>query len=689
MIKFGKWIAKHKKLIVIISLVLLIPSVIGISNTKVNYDILSYLPTSLETVKGQDIMVDQFGAGAYSMIIVEDMKLQDVQKLKQKLEKVRHVDKIIWYDNLADLSVPKEMLPEKIQKIFFHKNATLMIAMFDHTTSSDDTMDAVTDMRKICGTQCFISGMSGVVTDIKNLALSEMPIYIVIAAVLSFAALCLTMESFMIPVLFLASIGLAVLYNLGSNIFLNDVSYLTKALTAILQLGVTMDYSIFLLHSYEANKIRFQGDNDRAMAHAISNTFKSVAGSSVTTIAGFIALCFMTFALGANLGIVMAKGVIIGVICCITVLPSLILVFDKAIAKTKHRKILPDLSNASHFILKHYKAAVVIFLLLLFPAVYGNNHTGIYYNIDKSLPQNLPSNVANQKLSKEFNMSNIHMVLLKNGMTNPEKDEMQKQIDHVDGVEWCLGMNSVIGSSIPSDMIPDSMKEMLQSDDYEMMLICSNYKSATKEVNAQIDKISTIVKKYNRDSMVIGEAPLMNDLETVTDIDLKNVNTASVAAIFLIILIVFRSISIPILLVSVIEFAICVNMAIPFYTGQTLPFVASIVIGTIQLGATVDYAILMTSRYQKERIRGAGKKESIKIAHETSMESIISSGLSLFAATFGICVYSEIDMISSICTLLARGAVISTIVVICVLPAAFLIFDKVICKTTLHMGHLE
>ncbi|MGN0417823.1 efflux RND transporter permease subunit [Anaerostipes faecalis] len=689
MIKFGKWIAKHKKLIVALSLILLIPSVIGISKTRINYDILSYLPNSLETVKGQDIMVDQFGAGAYSMIIVEDMKLQDVQKLKQKLEKTEHVDKIIWYDDIADLSVPKEMLPQKIRNVFFHKNATLMIAMFDKTTSSDETMDAVTHMRHIVGKQCFLSGMSGVVTDIKNLVIQEIPIYVTIAAILSFLVLCLSMDSFMVAILFLLSIGMAILYNLGTNIFLNDVSYLTMALTAILQLGVTMDYSIFLLHSYEDNLVRFENDKNRAMAHAISNTFKSVAGSSVTTIAGFIALCFMTFALGANLGIVMAKGVVIGVVCCITILPALILVFDPLIERTKHRCLMPDFTSASHFITKHYKAFIVIFLVMLFPAVYGNNHTGIYYNIDKSLPQDLPSNVANKKLSDEFHMSNIHMILLKNGLSSKEKTNMQKEIDKVDGVEWCLGMNSIIGSSIPSDMIPDSMKETLQSDDYEMQFICSKYKSATKEVNQQIKQINSIVKKYSSQSMVIGEAPLMNDLETVTDVDLRNVNMASIAAIFVIILIVFRSISLPFLLVAVIEFAINVNMAIPYYTGLTLPFVASIVIGTIQLGATVDYAILMTSRYQKERLRGVGKKDSIRIAHETSMQSIITSGSSFFAATVGIAFYSNIDMISSICTLLARGAIISTIAVICILPAMFMVFDKVICKTTLHMGHLE
>ena len=636
MIQFAKKLVHHRKFIVFLAFILLIPSTIGIVKTRINYDILSYLPDSLETVKGQDIMVDQFGAGAYSMIIVEDMNLHDVQKLKQKLEKVDHVDKIIWYDDIADLSVPKEMLPEKVRKVFFNKNATMMIAMFKETTSSDNTMEAVTQMRKIVGKQCFISGMSGVVTDIKNLVMQEIPIYVTIAAVLS-----------------------------------------------------PMDYSIFLLHSYESNKIRFENDKERAMAHAISNTFKSITGSSVTTVAGFFALCFMTFALGANLGIVMAKGVIIGVICCVTVLPSLILICDKLIEKTHHRSLMPDLTNASHFITKHYKATIVVFLIMIFPAIYGNNHTEIYYNIDKSLPQSLPSNVANKKLSDEFGMSNIHMVMIKNGMSQKELSSMQKEIDKVDGVEWCLGMNSVIGSSIPSDMIPSSMKEMLQSDEYEMQFICSNYKSATEKVNKQINEINNIVKKYSPGSMVIGEAPLMNDLETVTNVDLRNVNIASISAIFVIILIVFKSISLPVILVAVIEFAICVNMAVPYYTGLSLPFVASIVIGTIQLGATVDYAILMTSRYQKERMNGKKKMEAIRIAHETSMQSIITSGLSFFAATIGIAIYSNIDMISAICTLLARGAVISTVAVIFILPAMFMIFDKLICKTTLKMGHLE
>ena len=544
-------------------------------------------------------------------------------------------------------------------------------------------MEAVEEMRKIADEQCFISGMTGVVADIKNLALKELPIYVVIAALLSLLVLELTSGSFVVPVLFLISIGLAILYNLGSNIFLGETSYITKALTAVLQLGVTMDYSIFLLNSYEENKRRFPGEKERAMGHAIANTFKSVAGSSVTTIAGFIALCVMTFALGRDLGIVMAKGVLIGVICCVTILPSLVLVFDKAIEKTQHRHLLNNMDRPSTFITKHYKAWILIFLVLLFPAIYGNNHTEIYYNIAESLPDTLDSNVANATLKEDFDMSNIHMVLMDKNMDSLDKQKMFDQIDQVEGVKWTISKNSLIGPSVPDSMIPSDIKSMLQSDDYEIAFICSEYESATDQVNEQIAQIDQIVKLYDTTGMVIGEAPLMKDLQDVTDTDLIRVNALSIIAIFIIIMIVFKSISLPIILVAVIEFAIMVNMAIPYYQGTSLPFVASIVIGAIQLGATVDYAILMTTRYQKERQRGKDKMEAISIAHKTSMPSIISSGLSFFAATFGVACYSQVEMIGSICTLLARGAIISMIVVILVLPAMFMIFDKVICKTSI------
>ncbi|WP_373103036.1 efflux RND transporter permease subunit [Blautia obeum] len=681
MIKFGKWIAKHKVLIVIISMLLLIPSFLGMAATRVNYDILSYLPDSLETVEGQDIMVDEFGMGAFSMVVVEDMELKDVAKLKEKFQDVEHVKDVLWYDSVADLSIPVSMIPAKFKDGFFNGDATMMIALFDDTTSSDAAMEAVTDMRKIANEQCFISGMSGVVTDIKNIALQEMPIYVVIAACLSLLVLLLAMDSLVIPVLFLLSVGLAVVYNLGSNIFLGEVCYITKSLTAVLQLGVTMDYSIFLLNSFEAYKKKYDA-KDRAMAHAIADTFKSVAGSSVTTIAGFLALCVMTFALGRDMGIVMAKGVVIGVICCVTVLPAMILVFDGVIEKTKHKPLIRSMDKPSGFITKHYKVWLLIFLILLYPAVYGNNHTQIYYNIDKSLPATLDSNVSNEKLKEDFDMSTVHMVLLKNGLDSKEKTQMLDQIDKVDGVKWSLGMNSLIGPTFPESMIPSNIKEMLQSDNYEVQFICSEYSSATDECNAQLDEIQKIVKKFSPESMVIGEAPLMKDLQDTTDVDLQRVNILSMAAIFLIILFVFKSISLPFILLAVIEFAIFVNMAIPYYQGVTLPFVASIVIGAIQLGATVDYAILMTSNYQKQRHLGKTKKEAISIAHKFSMKSIIVSGCSFFAATFGVALYSKVDMIGSICTLLARGAVISTIVVLLVLPAMFMVFDPIIVHTS-------
>ena len=683
MVKVGKWIARHRILMLIIGFLLVIPSAIGMAKTRVNYDLLSYLPEHLETVKGQDILVDEYGMGAFSMVVVENMEMKDVQKLKEQFCEVPHVKDVLWYDDVADISLPVEMLPKDIREGFFKGDATMMIALFDNTTSSDDAMEAVTEMRKIANSQCFISGMTGVVTDIKNIALQELPVYVVIAAVLSLVVLELTGTSFVVPFLFLLSIGLAILYNLGSNIFLGETSYITKALTAVLQLGVTMDYSIFLLNSYEENKKRFPDDKERAMGHAISNTFKSVAGSSVTTVAGFIALCVMTFALGRDLGIVMAKGVLIGVVCCVTVLPSLVLVFDKPIEKTKHKPLMSNMDKPSAFITKHYKVWIIIFLVLLFPAIYGNNHTQIYYNIAESLPSTLDSNVANDELKKDFDMSNMHMILMDKNMDGLNKQKMFDAIDEIKGVKWTISLNSLVGPTIPESMIPSDLKDIFQSDQYELAFVCSEYGSATDEVNAQIASIQEVVKQYDSTGMVIGEAPLMKDLQDVTDVDLVNVNVLSIAAIFVIILIIFKSISLPVILVAVIEFAIMINMAIPYYQGVSLPFVASIVIGAIQLGATVDYAILMTTRYQKERQNGKDKMEAISIAHKTSMPSIISSGLSFFAATFGVSLYSQVEMIGAICTLLARGAIISMIVVVMILPAMFMIFDKVICKTSI------
>ena len=689
-IKFGKWLTRHKAVVLIIAFLLLIPATIGYVSTRINYDLLSYLPNSLETVSGQDTMVDEFGMGAFSMIVVEDMEKKDIVALKEKLKKVNHVEDVIWYDDAMDITVPTEMLPDKLREGLFNGNATMMIALFDNTTSADSTMDAITEMRGIVKKQAFISGMSGVVTDIKNLAMAEMPIYVVVAAVLSLLILLLTMDSLVTPVIFLLGIGMAIVYNMGTNMVFGEISYITQALTAILQLGVTMDYSIFLLESYEANKVRYDGDKNRAMAHAISNTFTSVTSSSVTTIAGFAALCFMTFKLGMDLGLVMAKGVIIGVIVCLTVLPALILCFDKAIDKTTHKNLIPNLDGLSKKIVKGWPVVLVLFLVLLGPAMYGNSNYEIYYDIAGALPQSLDSAVANKKLEEKFNMNSTHIVLMKNGMASKEKSEMLKKIEDVKGVKWALGVDSFKGVSIPSSMIPKKLESKLKSDNYEIAFVCSDYKAATDEVNSQIADINKIVKKYSKDSMVIGEAPLTKDLQDVTDIDLVNVNYVSVAAIFLIILITFKSILIPVILVMVIEFAIFLNMSVPFYTHESLPFVASIVIGTIQLGATVDYAILMTSRYHKERVvRRKSKKEAIDIAHKTSIKSIMISGMCLFASTFGVTMSSSIDMIKSICTLLSRGAVISTIVVILVLPAMLTVFDKWICKTTWDMRKID
>ena len=686
MIRIGKWITKHKNIILILTVLLLIPAAFGYVSTRVNYDVLSYLPESLETVKGQDIMVDEFGMGAFSMIIVEDMDMKDAVKLENKLEKIDHVKDVLFYDDALDISVPTEMIPEDLRKAFFNGDAKMMIAFFDSTTSTDETMGAIEKIRSTVSSNVYASGMSGVVTDIKNLALEEMPVYVVVASVLSLIVLLITMESVVSPLIFLATIGISIVFNLGSNLFLGEISYITQALAAVLQLAVTMDYSIFLLESYEANKLRYPGDNKRAMAHAIANTFKSVSSSSVTTIAGFIALCFMTFKLGTNIGVVMSKGVVIGVVACVTLLPAMILTFDKAIEKTSHKALIPSLDNVSHFIVKHHWAALIVFAILLAPAAYGNSNYEIYYDLDTSLPKDIPSAKANEQLKENFDMSSIHMILLQDGLTAKEKNEMLSKVKKVDGVKWVLGLDSIVGPNLPDSLIPDKIKTMLKTDNYELQFVCSDYASATDESNAQIHSIDKIVKSYQKKGMVIGEAPLMKDLSDVTNVDLENVNIISIAAIFIIILITFKSISIPIILVSVIEFAIACNMAVPYYTHSSLPFVASIVIGTIQLGATVDYAILMTNRYHKERtIRKRSKKDAIIIAHQTSIKSILTSGLCFFAATFGVSIYSRIDMIGAICTLLARGAVISMVVVICILPAMLWIFDGVIIRSSWDM----
>lgn len=684
MINFGKGVVKLRIPILIVSIILLFPAALGYFHTRVNYDILTYLPKEIDTMKGQDILLDEFGTGAFSMCVVEGMEDQDISKMRKNMEKVDHVKKILWYDSLADLSIPKTMLPDKVQNAFINedKDATLMVIFFDSSMSSDETMDAIEELRSVADKQCYISGMSAVVTDTKNLSDKEVPIYVLIAVILAVIVLSLTMDSALIPVFFLLSIGMAIIYNLGSNVFFGEISYVTQALAAVLQLGVTMDYSIFLWHSYEENQERFPDDKKRAMAHAISNTLTSVIGSSITTVAGFVALCFMSFTLGLDLGVTMAKGVVFGVICCVTVLPSMILVFDKAIDKTRHKAIIPDLGVISGWVVKHYKAFIVTFIIVLIPALWGYTHYDVYYDLGGTLPGNLDSVIANDKLDETFAMNSTHIILCDSSLEPKEVNEMMSKIDDVDGVKATLGLDSLVGPTVPREMIPSDIKEVVMDENYQMLMISSEYKVASDEVNDQCDKIEKIMKKYDKNAMLIGEAPCTKDLITITNHDFNVVSTVSIGAIFLIIACVFKSISLPIILVAVIEFAIFINMGIPAFTGTKLPFIAGIVIGTIQLGATVDYAILMTTKYRKARYNGVEKQEAITSALGASMQSVIVSALSFFAATFGVGLYSNVDMIASLCSLMARGAIISMFVVIFILPSMFMIFDKIICKTS-------
>ena len=682
MVKVGKKIVKFRVPILILSIILLIPAVWGYVNTRINYDVLTYLPEDIETMQGQEIMTNDFGIGAFSMLMVDGMEDKEIVKLKEKVEKVDGVENVLWYDSLADISVPQSVLPSKLYDEYNTEDGTMMAVFFKDGTSSDETMKAITEIRKITGEQCFLSGMSAIVEDTKELAEKETPLYVLIAVALSALVLAITMESIFVPVLFLLSIGIAIVYNLGTNVFFGEISYITKALAAVLQLGVTMDYSIFLMHSYQEQQVRYNGDKERAMAHAISQTFSSVIGSSVTTVAGFIALCFMSFTLGKDIGIVMAKGVIFGVLVCVTVLPSMILCCDKLIEKTKHKPLLPDIGRISDKVTKRYVIYVVAFVILLFPAIYGNNHTGVYYNLDESLPKDLPSVIANTKLKEDYNMNTTHMILVDSSVAGSDVKKMSQEIEKVDGVKWVLGLDNLVGSGVPADMLPESVTGMLKNDKYQLLMVNSTYKVATDKVNKQIEQIDKIMDKYDKGAMLVGEGPLTKDLINITDTDFKRVSAVSIGIVFVIILLLFKSITIPVILVGVIEFAIFVNMGIPFYTGTKLPFVASIVIGTIQLGATVDYAILMTTRYQRERSRGAGKFDAITTAHKFSAQSIIVSALSFFAATIGVGLYSNIDMISSLCILMARGALISMVVVVLILPSLFMVFDKIIVKTS-------
>lgn len=684
--KFGKVVVKLRIPILVLSFLLLIPSVLGYFNTRVNYDILYYLPSDIDTMQGQDILLDDFGKGAYAMVVVDGMNKSNVSKLVKKVEGVDHVASVISYSGVVGDDVPSEILPDKFRSYFENEDsgATLFAIFFDDTTSSDDTMKAIQEVRDVTDNQCYIAGMSAVVTDTKTMAEKETPFYVLVAVVLVCIVLAIFMDSFLVPVFFMLSIGMAIVYNLGSNYFLGEVSYITKALAAVLQLGVTLDYSIFLWHSYKEAKEETPDDHHEAMAVAIGNTLTSVVGSSITTVAGFIALCFMSFTLGLDLGVVMAKGVVLGVIGCVTILPSLILTFDKALEKTMHREIMPNFDKPARWIVNHSWIFLIIFVLLLGPAIYGYNNTKVYYDLSDTLPEKLNCSQANKMLAENFDGTNsIYMILADSNLSAEDSNAMMNEVNDLDGISFALSIDSALGGEIPTEMLPDSLVSELKGDEYQIMMVSTNYTIASDEINDQINKVDAIAKKYDAKSMVIGEAPCTKDLITITDKDFKTVSAVSIVAIFFIIFFVLKSISLPVILVAAIEFAIFVNMGIPYYTGTTIPFISSVVIGTIQLGATVDYAILMTTRYKRERAAGNSKKEAISIALGTSIPSIIVSALGFFAATFGVGMIASVDMIASLCTLMARGAIISMFVVIFVLPSLFVLLDKVIIHTSL------
>lgn len=685
MIKLSKAIVKHRSLILIIAAVLIIPSVIGMAGTRINYDMLSYLPDDIETIEGQDILLKDFGKGAFSFVIVDGMEDKDISKLRGKLEKIDNVDSVIWYDSLMDISVPKEVLPDEIYNAFNSGDSTVMAVFFKTSTSADETMQAIKEIRKTAGKSCFVTGMSAVVTDLKDLCEHEEPIYVGLAVLLCCAAMMLFMDNWIVPFVFLLSIGSAILLNLGTNYFLGEISYITKALAAVLQLAVTMDYSIFLWHSYEEQKARYSGDKQRAMAHAIKATISSVFGSSVTTIAGFIALCFMSYTLGLDLGVVMAKGVLLGLIGCITTLPALILVFDKLLEKTMHKPLMPPLNALTGFVVKRSWIFILVFALLVVPAsvCYNRANKEVYYDMTQSIPDDMECAIANSKLKEEFAVGSTHMLLVSADTDGKSIRNMMSEMEKTDGVKYVLGVESVVGSLIPEEVIPDSVKNILQSENWKLYIINSEYTTASDEVNAQISELNKILKKYDESGMLIGEAPCTKDMIDITNHDFQVVNAISIAAIFIIIAIVLKSVSLPIILVAVIELAIFINLGIPHLTGTSMPFIAPICISTIQLGSTVDYAILMTTRYKRERSHGEDKRSSVATALKTSIPSITVSALGFFAATFGVAVYSDVDLISSLCNLMARGAIISMFCVIFILPAMFMLFDKVICATSI------
>lgn len=688
--KFGKAVVKARVPIVIVSLLLAALSVLGMLGTRINYDMLTYLPKDMETSVGQQVLLDDFGKGAFSFVLVEDMPDKDVSALKEKLAQVDHVESVIWYDSFADISVPKELLPDKLYNAFNSGDTTMLAVFFDTSTSADETMEAISDIRSIAGKQCFISGMSALVTDLKELCEKEEPIYVAIAVVLACAAMMLLLDGWLVPFVFLACIGISILINLGTNYFMGEISYITKALSAVLQLAVTMDYSIFLWHSY--NEQRETHDDPReAMAVAIHETLTSVVGSSVTTVAGFIALCFMSFTLGSDLGIVMAKGVVFGVIGCVTTLPALILLLNKPLQRTRHKSLIPRMDRLSGFICKRFWVFLILFALLVTPAYYGYSKTNdeVYYDMGQCLPEDLPFVKANEKLSEDFNVSSTLMLLVDADTPAKQVKEMAGEMEKVDGVAYVLGLDSLLGDRIPEEMIPDSVKNTLQSDNWKLLLVNSEYHAASDAVNRQIDTLNGILKRYDPDGMLIGEAPCMKDMIETTDHDFDVVNAVSIVAIFLIILLVEKSLTLPFILIAVIELAIFINLGLPHYLGQSLPFIAPICISTIQLGATVDYAILMTTRYKSERKKGADKRTAVNTALTASIPSILVSGLGLFAATFGVAVYSDIDIISSMCMLMARGAIVSMLCVIFFLPTLLLLCDRIVCATTLDLRKIR
>ena len=679
-------IVKHRILILVLCMLLLIPAAIGMQNTRINYDMLDYLPEDMDTVIGQNALMDDFGKGAFSFIVVEDMPRRDVAALKEELQQVKHVETVLWYDSVADLSIPMEMLPKKLYDAFNTENATMMAVFFDSATSADVTMDAIREIRSICGRQCFVSGMSALVTDLKDLCEQEEPVYVALAVACACAAMMLLLDGWLVPFVFLASIGVSILLNLGSNWFFGEISYITKALASVLQLAVTMDYSIFLWHSYN-EQLAHTDDHQQAMAQAICRTFSSVLGSSITTVAGFAALCFMSFTLGRDLGLVMAKGVVLGVVGCVTLLPALILLLDKPLQRTRHRSLIPDMGGFSRAVCKAFPVLLVLFALLIWPAYsgYAKTNDEVYYDMGQCLPEDMEYVIANSKLSQEFDIASTHMLLVSAQLPRRSTEQMLTEMEQVEGVKYVLGLESVVGPLVPEEILPDSVRSILKSDNWELMLINSEYKVASDAVGRQVEDLNAILKRYDPQGMLIGEAPCMKDMIDTTGHVFQAVNAVSIAAIFLIIALVEKSLSLPFILIAVIELAVFINLGLPHYLGQSLPFIAPICISTIQLGATVDYAILMTTRYKAERAAGRDKREAVGIALQTSAPSILVSGFGLFAATFGVAVYSNIDIVSSMCMLMARGALISVVLVLLMLPALLILCDGIVCRTTRGM----